>query len=169
MAVNLITNFGFETNTTGWTPVGTSVFARTTAEFHAGVASLHATFDGLTAFPTVTTGVGSGFPAAGLVRANVGIWLKGTGTLNLIGRATVNGFAANRDTTLPISLTASWAYYSVTAASQAGDTVDAFHLHLADFSGATLSADLYADDADITVIESGAYTRIRSQFELRPY
>jgi hypothetical protein len=41
---NLVTNPNFEVNTTGWTGSGT--FARTTAEFYSGVASLSLTYTG---------------------------------------------------------------------------------------------------------------------------
>jgi hypothetical protein len=41
---NLVTNPNFEVNTTGWTGSGT--FARTTAEFYSGIASLSLTYTG---------------------------------------------------------------------------------------------------------------------------
>ena len=97
---NQVTNPGFETDTTGWSSGGVGSFARTTSQFHSGVASLQVTNAGSPsggnyawAVYLATTTVGASY--------NLTCWVKGNagGELLTIG---IPGKTTN------ITLTTSW-------------------------------------------------------------
>lgn len=72
-ATNLITNGGFETDTTGWSVVGTATIARSTAASLFGSASLlvnpPANNDGTSFAGTGNAGQGDTYTASGFVKA----------------------------------------------------------------------------------------------------
>jgi hypothetical protein len=174
MSINYITNDNFDVDLSLWLPNGASVAERVADGYATGVHAAHLTFDGATAYPEFRTDeVVSGLPASGLHTGYASGYLKGSGTLRIAARWTVNGFAGNRFAqSAPITLTASFVRYTVSVPTLVSDTIDnlTFLIVNNNDTGASSSADVSLALPRLEVDSAGSpYTRIRNNFELRPY
>ncbi len=107
---NLVTNGGFETNATGWTPVGSTV-TRVTSQAKFGSASGEIVTDGAAA----TEGAYHDFTATAAVHT-VSAWVRGAagGTVRMAVR---DNAGANAQTGTAVTLTTTWQRITLTTSA----------------------------------------------------
>lgn len=123
---NLLTNPGFEVNTTGWTGTG-GTLTRSTAQFHSGTAAGLITPDGVTAAPKVTAAAAQLMAVAEGQQVTADGWLR-PATANKPITFGIDWFdVSNALVTSTVvtytPLAGAWLYVQVTAAVPAGVSV----------------------------------------------
>lgn len=144
-ATNLVTNGGFETNTTDWAVTANNTIARSTVQKNSGAASLLCTYQdqvGLARFPATLTAAAHIFSAWVYIPT---AWDGGDILLNDNGDYA--GATGTQQASANMALRDQWQRLETDFTIVAGDLVGALHIRAA--SAPTAGRFIYVDDVQI--------------------